>query len=251
MKDNEHEQQNIRRFRELAERAAKTGSYTYTSFHSREGAALAFRVASEREIKLWGGAECCERVVIRFGDPEEIGYEEPFPIRLMYAGATQPKFSEELGHRDFLGAIMNLGIERDVTGDIFVCEGGAYFFIMEEMADYVRANLERVRHTSVRCREAEEVPEDCLPRLIEETVTVSSIRLDAILARLCHLSRSEAKALFDSEKVSLNGRICSNPDTVPPDDSRLSVRGYGRFQYLGEARATKKGKLAVTVQRYG
>jgi len=250
MNDKDHDTQYIKRCTELAVRADRSLTYTYTSFHSMQTAMLAYKAADEKKIKLWGGADGCERVIARFGDPEEIMSDEDFPIAVVFVRPTQPKFAENLTHRDYLGAILNLGIERDVTGDIFVGEGGAYVFALSEMADYITANLERVKHTSVKCSIVDEVPADCLPKLTEEAVAVSSPRLDAVIAKVWHLSRTDAKELFNAEKVSVNGRICRNPETTPGDDSAVSVRGYGRFEYAGVECETKKGKVRITVRRF-
>ncbi len=247
---NEQEQKKRKRFEELAGRARRNSVYTYTGFHSAEGAVLAYDVAAEREVTMWGGAENCEHVVIRFGDPNELAYEEPFPIRILCAEPKQAKFADALTHRDFLGAILNLGIERDVIGDIFVHENSAYFFVLEELADFVCEGLERVKHTAVKCHAVDAVPADCLPKLRSENITVASPRLDAILSKVYHLSRGEAKALFDAEKVTVNGRICKNPETVLKDNSKVSARGYGKLEYRGEEHATKKGKTGITIWRY-
>ena len=247
---NEHEQKSINRFSELAERARRNGVYTYTTFHSPEGAQLAYQAAADSEIAMWGGAENCERLMIRFGDPKELFYEEPFPIRILCVEPKQAKYAETLTHRDFLGAILNLGIERDVVGDIFVRDSSAYFFVLEEMADFICSGLDRVRHTAMRCKAVDAVPEDMLPKLKEESVTVASPRLDAILAKVYHLSRGEAKSLFDAEKVTVNGRLCKNPETVLKENSKISARGYGKLEYRGEESTTKKGKTAITIWRY-
>ncbi|MBR3525981.1 MAG: hypothetical protein IKO11_09045 [Lachnospiraceae bacterium] len=247
---NEHDQKNIKRFQELAERARKSAVYSYSTFHSPETASLAYDVAPEREIAMWGGTENSERVLVRFGDPQEVACEEPFPLRVLYIRPKQEKFADRLTHRDFLGAILNLGIERDVIGDIIVKEHSAYVFALEEMADYICSGLERVRHTAVKCSISEEVPADCLPKLREENVTVASPRLDAIIAKLYHLSRGEAKKLFDSEKITVNGKLCKNPETVLKENSRVSVRGYGKLEYRGEEHTTKKGKTGITIWRY-
>ncbi len=247
---NEHDQKNRKRYEELADRARQSSIYTYSSFHSPETAGLAYEAAEEREITMWGGAENAERVVVRFGDPKEIGYEEDFPIRILYVRPKQEKFADHLTHRDFLGAILNLGIERDVIGDIIVTERSAYFFVLEEMAEYICSGLERIKHTAVRCSIVGEVPENCLPKLCEENVTVTSPRLDAILAKLYHLSRGEAKKLFDAEKITVNGRLCKNPETILKENSRVSVRGYGKLEYRGEEYTTKKGKTGIPIWRY-
>ena len=247
---NEHQQQNLKRYGELADRARQSGIYTYSSFHSRETAGLAYDVASESELKIWGGTENSERVVVRFGDPEEISYEEDFPIRILHIEPRQAKYSETLTHRDFLGAILNLGIERDVVGDILVKDNSAYCFVLEKLADVFCSDLDRVKHTAVSCKIVDEVPGDFLPKLKEENITVTSPRLDAILAKVYHLSRTDAKELFDMEKVILNGRICRNPETILKENSKVSVRGYGKLEYHGEERTTKKGKTGITIWRY-
>ncbi len=250
MSDISHEKQNINRFKELAERARRSGRYCYTGFHSPIGASDAYKAASEQEICLWGGAEGCERVMVRFGDPEELCYEEKFPISVLYVSPAQEKFAETLTHRDYLGAILNLGIERDVVGDIFVRDKSAYIFVAEEMADYIISGLERVKHTNVKLKLTEELPENARPVLKEEAVTVSSPRLDAVLSKLLQLSRGEAKTLFDAEKVTVNGRLCRNPETFLKEECGISVRGYGRFEYAGEMSETKKGKTRVIIRRY-
>ena len=247
---NEHQQKNLKRYEELAARARQSGIYTYSSFHSRETASLAFEAASEKEVRLWGGTDNSERVVVRFGDEEEIGYSEDFPICILCVKPKQAKYSDVLTHRDFLGAILNLGIERDMIGDILVHENSAYFFVLEKLSDMICSDLERVKHTAVSCEVVDAVPEDCLPKLSDEHITVSSPRLDAILAKVYHLSREDAKALFDDEKVTLNGRLCKNPETFLKENVTVSVRGYGKLEYHGEEYTTKKGKTGLTIWRY-
>ena len=247
---NEHQKKNLNRFEELSDRARSTGIYTYSTFHSRETASLAFEVASEKEVMLWGGTDSSERVVARFGDPEEIGYSEDFPICILSVKPKQAKYSDVLTHRDFLGAILNLGIERDMLGDILVHENTAYFFVMDKVSDVILSDLDRVKHTAVCCSVVESVPEDCLPKLSEEHITVSSPRLDAILAKVYHLSREDSKDLFDDEKVTLNGKLCKSPETILKENTTVSVRGYGKLEYHGEEYTKKKGKTGLTIWRY-
>ncbi|MBQ3979788.1 MAG: hypothetical protein II634_03235 [Lachnospiraceae bacterium] len=246
----EHAEKNLKRFEELAERARRSCVYTYSSFHSTETASLAYRVASENEVTMWGGTDNSERVVVRFGDPKELGYEEDFPIRIVCVKPKQEKFAGDMTHRDFLGAVLNLGIERDVVGDILISEHTAYLFVLGELADFVCLELERVRRTAVKCEPVKEIPTGLLPKLAEETVTVASPRLDAVLAKLYHLSHGDAKSLFEAEKVTVNGRICANPETVLKPNSKVSIRGFGRFEYRGEEHATRKGKTGITIWRY-
>jgi RNA-binding protein YlmH len=101
------------RLTELADRSYRTGIFTFTDFLSM--AELAAYYEQEGELQyaspsLFGGCEQAERQMIRFGGPEEIGYDQPFPISALAIRPLQAKFADDLTHRDFLGALMNLGI---------------------------------------------------------------------------------------------------------------------------------------------
>ena len=239
-----------KRFSELADRARMSFTFQYTEFHSPAGAAIAYSVAAENEIKMWGGADGCERVVVRFGDESEIGYDEEFPIKLLIVKPKAPKFADKLTHRDFLGAIMNLGIERDTVGDIILRDNIAYVFVLESIADFIMDSLDRVKHTNVACEISYEIPEEVKPKLKPKEITVSSERFDAVVAKLFGLSRSEAKALFDKEAVFSNGKPIVNPSKIPEADSVVSVRGHGKFVFKGLINETKKGRLRVLAEVY-
>ena len=206
--------------------------------------------ASLSGVAVWGGAEACERVMLRFGDPEELGYDEPFPVVLLRIAPKNAKFSEDLTHRDFLGALMSLGIRREMTGDIRVAENEAYVFVQEKVAAYLADTLEQVRHTSVRCERTDRLPASAGPKLQAETLTVASPRLDALIAKLWHLPRDKAQRLFAAERVFVGGRLCTSASAVPGADEIVSVHGFGRFVYRGELHGTKKGRVAVRVERY-
>ena len=95
---------------------------------------------------------------------------------------------------------MNLGIERDVTGDIWTGENCAYVFVHEKISDYIIENLSRIKHTVVVCRKTDLIPDEIKPKYEQKALIVPSLRLDAVLSRLYNLSRSETKALFVKNK---------------------------------------------------
>ena len=244
------------RFAELAARSYRDNVFCFTNFLSAGDAAYAYDVVREngfsdpRGVSAWGGAEDCERIVLRFGNAEEMGYETPFPISILKAAPVNERFADELTHRDFLGALMNLGIERDMIGDIAVREHHAYIFVIERIAPYIIENLRRVKHTDIDCVIVTEPPEDIRPVLKEETVVVSGIRIDSIIAKLYRLSRSTAQELIASGKLLVNGRLKESAGFVPKEGDVIALRGYGKFVYRGESRETKKGRLAVKVEKY-
>ncbi len=243
-----------KRLRELAEKCYRNNQYTFTGFLSPADMACFYEL--ERELsyvsyKIWGGSELCERVMIRFGAEEELGYEEEFPITCIQAKPLAAKFADALTHRDFLGALMNLGIERSTLGDIWLVDNVGYIFCLESMADFVLQNLGKVKHTSILCTRAQKVPELAETDKQELKIQVASGRIDGVLARVYRLSRSEALELFRQKKVLLNGRVCENNSALLAEGDRVSARGYGRFDYAGEQGLSKKGKINASVICYG
>ena len=249
----EEEERLKRRFAELAEKSYRQGIYLFTGFLGLGEQAVFHRAAAQFApvtVRLFGGHAACERVMARFGDAEAMGYEEEFPIACLELRAAAPKFAEKLTHRDYLGALVNLGIERSVLGDIFVAEEAAYAYVQENMAAFICENLERVRHTAVRGRQVETAPKEALPRLEQTSVNVASERLDVIVSAVYHLSRSQSIELFRTGRVFIGGRLCENNSVQPKNGDIVSVRGFGRFVYGGVAHETKKGRYAVQVELY-
>ncbi len=239
-----------KRFLELARRADATGRCTYTHFLGLAEQNLLHTLQKELggiPQEAFGGAQGCERVIVRFGEPEE---GELFPIRLLRAEPASRKFADKLTHRDILGALMGLGIERSAAGDIVLRDNAAYIFLAENMADYVRENLTAAKHTVLRLSFADELPEGELYRLAPQTLTVASGRLDCIAAAFLKQSRGDVQELIEKGLVFINGKQTLNGSKQLEENSVVSVRGYGRFIYRGELRETKKGRLAVQIDKF-
>lgn len=246
-------QQLKKRFSELAEKSYRQNIFTFTGFLSLAEQEALFEVMGEKRFctfRLWGGNEGCERQMARFGSPEELGYEEDFPIVPVKISPLLEKFADEMSHRDFLGAVMNLGIERSTVGDIFIEGKHAWLYCMERIAPYICDNLEKVRHTSVRCQigGGDVVPLVKEPE--EVRLIVSGLRTDAVLSKVFGLSRSQSLELFRARKVYVNGRLCENNSYEPKEGDRISARGYGRFIFQGTGGETRKGRLNISVGIY-
>ena len=145
---------------------------------------------------------------------------------------------------------MNLGIDRSTVGDIFIQGKNAYLFCTDKIAPFIIENLNKVKHTHVRC--AVENADVCIPAKEPETIkyTVSSERADAVAAKIYQLSRNRSLLLFREKKVYVNGRINENNSYILKKGDMISVRGYGRFIYYGCEYETKKGKLSVLAGVY-
>ena len=242
-----------KRLQELAKRSYDKGIYCFTEFLDPAGLDLLLRMEKELKyagITLFGGAQQCDRRVIRFGNPEELGYEENFPIACIQIEPLQEKFSEQLSHRDYLGALMNQGIERSYLGDILIKEKKAYLFCLDRIEKYLLESLTRIRHTDVRCTKIEEAIEFLKPERQREIVLCPSERIDVVIAKLYHLSRTQSTEMFRSKKIFVNSRLCENNSYQLKADDIVSVRGFGKFQYMGISHQTKKGKLSIQADIY-
>lgn len=239
------------RIRDLADRCYKNNMYTFSDFLSLADASVYYAI--ERELSyvkatLWGGNEICERVVLRFGSEEQLGYEEDFPIKLLCIKPLMEKFSDNLTHRDILGSLMNLGIERSVLGDIFIVGKEAYVFCLDNIAEYICDSLSRVKHTSVMCTIAEKEPEFNKSEKTDHVIQIQSERIDGVIAKVCNMSRSQCALLFTERKVFVNGRLNENSSYTLKAGDAITVRGFGRFEYVGVGGISRKGKLNATVR---
>ena len=239
-----------KRLQELYDQSASSSVFLFTDFLSPADASLAYETGSEKYITGWGGSPHCERVMIRFGNADEFGYEMPFPIRILHITPLNKKFADKLTHRDFLGSLMNLGVERSVLGDIIVKENEAYVFVAERMSDYIKESLFKVKHTDISCDILDELPEYAGPVLKEESIIASSDRLDGIISKIFHLSRSASKEKFMKAEVFVNGKMCQNPAFIPKEGDTISLRHFGKCIFKGISHETKKGNVAMIIERY-
>ncbi len=200
---------------------------------------------------LYGGQEDCERQMLRIGSPETLGYEEDFPIVCLKLAPKNARFSDTLSHRDVLGALMNLGIERSTLGDIYLDDNIAYVFCTQKMAPYIREQLTRIKHTTVTVEEMQNLPELKTNPPEQVTIQVSSLRLDLIVSKTYHLSRQAAQDLFRAHKIYLDGRLKEDGSQELKPGQILSVRGYGRLSLQEDRGLSKKGKhnLLVSVRK--
>ena len=126
----------------------------------------------------------------------------------------------------------------------------AFVFVLQDIAPFVCRELTRVRHTTVTA--AVTAPGEC-PSVVNtrlESGSSASERADSLAALVFHLSRSQAQRLIEQEKVFADGRIITSSSYTPSPGERISVRGYGKFRYLGTDGTTRKGRLIVRFERY-
>lgn len=201
------------------------------------------------EIELTGGYEYAERKLICFS-PVGAWCKIPAPLSLVRVKPVQQKFAESLSHRDYLGAVLNLGIERCKIGDLLVEEDGCAIICMEQMATLIASELTRIRHTTVTCQIEDFNNIDYKPKFIDITGTVSSLRLDAIIALVFKGSRSKMIGFIESEKVFVNGKCITSNSFQLKEGDIISVRGLGKFIYNNIVTKTKKDRLLISVKKF-
>lgn len=232
--------------------AMKRRQPAFTEFMDRAKCARfaeRMRGIHELNVTLFGGTEDCERQMMGFS-LEELS-EEEFPIKIIKIRRKSKKFGQsDLSHRDYLGSILGLGIDRGKVGDILVAEDSAVCFVAEEISPYITAVLEQVSKTAVIAEET--AGADAAPRRQTEVkrLTVASLRLDAVAGEAFHLARGKAQALIGAEKAQVNWNIVTNTSHQLKEGDLVSLRGFGRFRIKEIGGKTKKDRTALEIEKY-
>ena len=243
------EERLLRHFHDLAGKAYAQDQPIFTGFLNDAEQSLLLTHADEFSycgFALFGGTQGCQRQMACFAPAEDTAY----PIACIKIEPKQQKFADLLTHRDFLGAVMHLGLERECVGDILVKDNLGMLFCTQSMAAYIAENIDSVRHTAVRCTVMDKPPEEMLFKLEEQLVQAASERADAVIARLFRLSREEANALFFAKKIAVNARITENNSYQLKPGDVVSVRGHGKFIFDGVVSLSKKGKSNCWIRLY-
>ena len=158
--------------------------------------------------------------------------------------------SDKLSHRDFLGAFMSLGIERDTIGDILVGTGKATVFVQKSIADFILTQIATIGSCAVK---AQEGSESALPQgggFANLTDTVASLRLDSVIASLLKCSRRVAVEFIESGLVAINGAPHDKITFSVKGNDKISVRGKGKFIIYDTSDVSKKGRTILKYKKY-
>lgn len=199
--------------------------------------------------ETYGGYEPAERQMVAFL-PDALYYDYQYPISVLRISPANRKFAEELTHRDFLGGILHLGIERSCLGDLLVEDSVCHVFVTDTMADFICEQLTRIRHTVVKTEKIDGESFSFTPRLETMKGTVASVRLDTVLSVAFPLSRSRMTGLVEGGKVFVNGKLITSNGYRLKEGDIISVRGMGKLVYQGVLSETKKGRQYIQVGKY-
>ena len=157
-----------------------------------------------------------------------------------------------LSHRDYLGSILSLGIERHVIGDIAVLsDDEALIFADAKIAEFLLQTLSKIASDDVKCSIAEIDEDFTVPENVEDMViSVASRRLDCIVASLANCSREEAQRTVRSGAVSVDYEEMGDPDKRLESEVLLAIRGVGKFRVLEGETLTRRERLRIKVQKF-
>lgn len=228
--------------------AANKGIARFTRFLDPAQAAMAAQIARDcgASFSSWGGYDRAERVIGCFSPWGETPGD--YPLVCLHSRYSA-KFCSP-SHRDLLGAFMALGLTRDCIGDIIIVDADIYLFVSAQTADFIAQSLQSAGKTPLRFEALEgdvPIPE---PKGTSFHDTVSSLRLDAVIAGAYRLSRSEAAELIRAGLVKLNHIPCERVDTPVAEGAMLSVRAKGRVCLKKIDGMTKKQRIGLTFFRY-
>jgi RNA-binding protein YlmH len=241
----------IRRAEDLLARCLRSGVVTHTGFLSP---------AERYELERWaahtpdcsavfsGGGPDCERTVCFFL-PEWQEKESFEPAESLRAIRITAHFGTP-GHRDYMGALLGMGIGREWLGDIRVAENIAYIFCLPSVLRHL-LSIEKVGRCGVT---AEELAPSAVPaperKGKQKSFSVQSLRLDAVVGGMFNLSRTEAARQISAGNVSINYQESLKTDFAVKENDIVSLRGAGKGRVTGTGGTSRKGRLFVYAEIY-
>lgn len=211
-----------------------------------------FQRTGVEEPLFFGGNESAERAVCLwlpdYLDPEEYLNSEDSPVAALRAAFSQ---YDAPGHRDFLGSLMGQGIKRETLGDLHVGDQACDFLVLREMVQYLLQNLFSAGRAHLTVTEIP-LGELNIPQQQKKEIstTVSTLRLDSIVASGFQKGRGYAADCITSGRTEVNHMPVVKPDKLVSEGDVISVRGLGKIRVAEVRGNTKKGRIAVTLEKY-
>ena len=236
---------------DLARRAERDNYCLSSGFLSEHEKKLLEQLAPELSVTVSfeGGHADAERTVALFV-PEGA---DPLPdILCMKVTLSGEDFiAEAPAHRDYLGALMGLGFEREKLGDIVVNGLCAYLFVKEDMASFLKENLTSVG--KYLCRVSECEWDEAFSGVVkkEAVVSMSSLRLDNVVSRAFNLSRGDGALAVKQGKIFLDGVMCDKTDKAVELGQSVTFRGKGKVKLVEQVGRSKSDRLQIKIEKYG
>jgi RNA-binding protein YlmH len=172
-----------------------------------------------------------------------------YPINLLKI-SNNSKFSTLL-HKDYLGAIMSLGIKREKLGDLIISDKICYAPVCSDISSYIINNLNDIGNCPCKVREYDCTSQELPERKFEEKIIIAtSLRLDGMVAAICNVSRNNSVGLISTGKILVNYMQCLKKDKIIKCSDTLTIRGYGKFKISEIIGTTQKERLKLIIKKY-
>lgn len=209
-----------------------------------------------QDFMLFGGYDGAERkcavFLPEYFTPEDV-VSTPSLAEMTFVSASVSKFdasSADISHRDVLGSLMGLGIERDSIGDIIADGDRAVFLIKSKLAEFIKNDLTKISRYNVNIELFDNY--DITPKIdyTEDSDTVASMRLDAVASSVFSISRTSASDAVSAGLVTVNGTQVSKPDMTVNEGDKLTLRGKGKAVIVKLDGFSKKGRIRFIFRKY-
>ena len=201
---------------------------------------------------MYGGYDDAERrMLVCIPADLPISDKEATEGLAMVLRVTKPAMSSALSHRDYLGSILGLGIERRLTGDILVRDDGADIFIAPEIADFLLREYHQAGRAAVKTGVVA-AGDVIIPEMRCEIIkdTVSSVRLDSVVSSAFRISRNTAAEAVRSGLVSVDHAECLKVDAKVEEGSVLVLKGKGKAILEEIGNESKKNRTWIRIKRF-
>ena len=234
------------RINDLKQICQKSNSPKFIGFLNTEETAVAVKQFNRAEkYTFFGGYDSAERVML--GVLPEWCDDPKFPIA---AVTFSYRMCDRLSHRDFLGALMALGITRETVGDILIEDGRAVVFVTSDFSKFVLTQIEKVGNVGVTLSEGYDTPLPQMGKKLECSETVASVRLDCVVAAICNMSRTQASEKITDGLVMVNSVCITKPTLSVRAYDKITIRQKGKFEILSCNEMSKKGRIILKYNKY-
>ena len=234
------------RINDVVSACERTSVPQFLGFLTEAEASAAICILSPMDVKyqLWGGYADAERKYLGFLPDWCENADYPItPITFTFRN------QDKLSHRDFLGALMSLGLVREKIGDILVTEGRAVVFVNRDIAKFV-LELGKIGRVGVSVREGFDEPLPQAQTAVEFSETVASLRLDCVIAAIYGLSRGTAAEAINDGLVYIDSVICTKATRNVCAGNKINLRGKGRVQIISADERSRKGRIILKCNKY-
>lgn len=228
--------------------AEKTWDDIYTDFLTPEEQAILEKLCKNERVSVsfCGGKSEFERAVAVLSKYEN---DFLFPVEVLKIKGNF-KF-EKITHRDYLGALLSLGIKREKIGDINVYDDGAEIWLHKDISDYVSLSLGKIKNTGVKIEKISfDESREKIQKFKQLNINVASMRLDAVISSLLNTSRTLASNLISSGNVKVNYVNVDESSKKLNEGDMLSIKGHGRYILESVIRTTRSDRMVLSIKQF-